>query len=144
MPVEPSPSPSRAAHAAVGVLLMLLAGAFGRLHYWPLADFDTYSTYQDYRDQVDVITCEVLQGDGSARPCFGGTSAAIGAQILLRMKPGEAPAQAARRWVDEQTAQVPVAQRRLLIGRTLRLTLRFFPVVEGLITVRKDVVTMAQ
>lgn len=144
VPAPPAGPPGRAAWAGAAVLLVMLAGVFGRLHFWPLADFDTYSTYQDYRDQVDVIACDVLQGDGSGKPCFGGTSSAIGAQIIVRMKPGEAPAQAARRWVDEQTAQVPMAQRRMLIGRTLRLTLRHFPVVDGVITVKKESVTVAQ
>ncbi|MBK7862358.1 MAG: HTTM domain-containing protein [Archangiaceae bacterium] len=145
MPTEPSPAPrGPPALAAAAVLIVMLAGALGRLHFWPLADFDTYSTYQDYRDQVDIIACEVLQADGSGKPCFGGTSAAVGAQILVRMQPGEAPPAAARRWVDEQTAQVPMAQRRMLIGRTLRLTLRSFPVVDGLITVKKEQVTVAQ
>ena len=122
----------------------MLAGIFGRIHFWPIADFDTYARYQDYRDQVDIIACEHVQGDGTARPCFGGTSSAIGDQILVRMKPGELPPQAARRWVDEQTSAVPMAQRRMIIGRQLRLTLRYFPVVDGEITVKKEQVTVAQ
>jgi hypothetical protein len=126
------------------VLVVMLVSAFARLHFWPLADFNTYSAYQNYRDQVDIIACEHLANDGSTKACFGSGTSAIGAQIAVHLMPGEQPTQGARRWLDEQAANIPMAQRRMLIGRTVRLTLRYFPVVDGVITVKKDVVTVAQ
>jgi hypothetical protein len=141
---ERGQAPDGRARVVVGALAaLLLAGVVGRLHFWPLGDFMTYSTYQDYRDQVDITHCEHVEANGNASPCYGGT-AALGAQVVVRLLPNERLEGAVRRWLDDQVAKVPPQQRRALIGRTVRLHVRSFPVVDGAITIKHDTLTLAQ
>ncbi len=137
-------APDRAGELVFATLVtVMLVSVVTRAHFWPLGDFQTYSTYQDYRDQIDITYCERVDHEGKTSPCFG-TSSAIGAQLAVHLAPNERVNDGARRWLDDQMGLVPITQRRMLIGRTVRVTVRSFPMVDGRLTVNNDVLTMAQ
>lgn len=136
----PAGTPAKAAAAVVALFAL---GVLFRPMAWPLADFATYNRYQNWRDQFDITTCEHLEPDGSARPCFG-THARIGEQVSLHLEPPATPNDAARAWLKQQDARVPPQQRRMLIGKRVRIGVRWFPATDGVPTVKTEQFTLVR
>jgi hypothetical protein len=124
--------------ACLGILGLELAGPLFSITSWPVTDDQIFIDYRDYRSLAEVLSCEVtLPGEGT-RPCFGAISQ-LGRPVALRAADGPSADEAARAWAAARLRGMP-AQASRQPGRSLRITLRHFPVENGVIEVRRRVV----
>jgi hypothetical protein len=115
-----------------GVSVVLLGAIIGRVNYWPLSDWSAFSTRLDYRTDAAITRCEVLEPGQAPHGCFS-TGSSLYWPKPITVGTGSTVDDGVHSYV--KTLSV-AGHRRRPQGLALRLTVRDYAVVDGLLRPR--------